>query len=94
MSSIIGFTAKMAVVTKIKLYLWKNYIHFEYVNTDTNINIDHNLATNIYWLLANAPGILLSAFRRLVLFMLIIPKGRHYYNYFHLQMRKVRLRDG
>lgn len=44
------------------------------MNTDTNIG--NNLATNIYWLLANAPGILLSAFRRLVLLMLIIPKGR------------------
>lgn len=31
------------------------------MNIDTNINNDNKLATNIYWVLANAPGILLSA---------------------------------
>lgn len=58
MSSIIGFIAKKIVVTKIKIYLLKNCIHFEYMNIDININ---KLATNIYWVLANVPGILLSA---------------------------------
>lgn len=61
MSSIIRFIAKKVVVTKIKTYLLKNCIYFEYMNIDTNINNGNKLATNIYWVLANAPGILLSA---------------------------------